>query len=129
MPRLFVVRLICTLALPLVENVLSFDVVEQSKNRYTLFSPTKRRTNGKRFPYLTLVSWVVLGERVFPFVVFLPFVALHCFAAQVAFPQPLLLTIPTKWDEDFSLQKPIRIDSVTHFHLPETYAPEHDGYF
>lgn len=31
LPRLFVVRLICTLALPLVENVLNFDVVEQSE--------------------------------------------------------------------------------------------------
>lgn len=34
LPRLFVVRLICTLAFPLVENVLNFDVVEQSKNQY-----------------------------------------------------------------------------------------------
>ena len=60
----------------------------------TLFSPTKRLTIDKRFPYPTLVSWVVLGERVFPFAVFSPFVALHCFVAPVAFPQPQLLMIP-----------------------------------
>lgn len=62
---------------------------------------TKGNLNLKRIDYLTLVSWVVLGERALPFVVFYPFVALNYFVMQVASPQPRLLMTPNGVTEEW----------------------------